>query len=549
MTRANNAEQTIKKKLNFTASTRLHDKILPDVLAAQRESEISKSAIAEPNIGRTIMKSRITKLAAATVIVGAGILSIHLWDRSTPSAYAFVQTVEAMQGKRSFHIQTYFQQRRKDEFWAEFDEEGRLIRYRQREGQGPDGSLLTLWEAGVQSQYFPPPWGVRLIKRVDNADGGLEGLEEFDPETIVQEIHALVADGRAVMEVEKPAPYARLKTLRVTRTDGKPLRQVVVVDPATKLVVRVDNYWGSEPEQVFHKGTEVLEYNESMDPGLFEPNFPEDTMVIDQVTQEVGMAEGKMTDQEAVVETLRQTLDALARQDYAKASKLCGGAPRRLIDKFFRQWRPVSTISIGSPEYVQNVLPVYRVKCTYDIERDGRVETVSPTFTVRAVSGQSGRWYVTWWIMHTDAEVDAQDSIVKGSIIPGVRVGDYTLDMSKDDVLKSLGQPKMIFYGDEKYTLNNLPRRYYMVFSDISFSIVDGSVNGIGVHGPSYKFTNGLGVGDSEQDIIQAFGDEFRFKESEWKDFLTYEDKGIQFEIHKKDRTVMELSVFCTDND
>jgi len=116
--------------------------------------------------------------------------------------------------------------------------------------------------------------------------------------------------------------------------------------------------------------------------------------------------------------------------------------------------------------------------------------------------------------------------------------------MSKDDVLKSLGKPNHIFYRDEKYTLNDLPRRYYMIFGDLSFLIVDDSVKEIGVHRPSYKFANGLGVGDSEQDIIQAFGDDFRLKESEWKDFLTYEDKGIQFEIHKENRTVIELSVF-----
>jgi hypothetical protein len=146
-------------------------------------------------------------------------------------------------------------------------------------------------------------------------------------------------------------------------------------------------------------------------------------------------------------------------------------------------------------------------------------------------------------------EVDALDGIVKGTIVPGVGVGDYTLNMSKDDVLTSLGTPDHIFYGDEKYTLDNLPRRYYMIFGDISFGIVDGIVKGIGVHRPSYKFTNGLGVGDSEQDIIQAFGDDFRLKETEWKDFLTYENEGIQFEIHKTDRTVIELSVFCSEGD
>ena len=384
---------------------------LLDVAADEREKQPKPG----PNsplvfIGRTIMKSPIKKLAVAAVIMIAVMLSVHLWDKSAPSAYAFAQTVEAMQGKRSFHIQTYFQQRRKDEFWAEFDEEGKLLRYRQKEGKGPDGSLLTLWENGVQSQYFPPPWGVHLMKRVDNTDGGLEGLEEFDPETTVQEIHALVADGDAIMEVQKPAPYARLKTLRVTRIDGKPLRQVLVVDPATKLVVRVDNYWGEQAERVLHKGTEVLEYNESIDPGLFEPNFPEDTIVIDQVTQEVGMAQGEMTDKQVAVATLREALDALAKEDYTKAGKLCGGAPRRLLDKFFAQWRPVSTVSIGSPEYVQNVLPVYRVKCTYEVDRDGQVETVSPTFIVRAVSGQPGRWYVAWYVFTEDEPTSSNDN-------------------------------------------------------------------------------------------------------------------------------------------
>ena len=41
---------------------------------------------------------------------------------------------------------------------------------------------------------------------------------------------------------------------------------------------------------------------------------------------------------------------------------------------------------------------------------------------------------------------------------------------------------------------------------------------------------------------------------AEGKDFLTYEDKGLHFEIHKKNRTVMEITVNQTtgnhaDND
>ncbi|MFH1883099.1 MAG: hypothetical protein ABIL62_10360, partial [Planctomycetota bacterium] len=132
---------------------------------------------------------------------------------------------------------------------------------------------------------------------------------------------------------------------------------------------------------------------------------------------------------------------------------------------------------------------------------------------------------------------------IGGIIVPGVRVGDYTFGMSEDDVLKSLGKPKAIFYGEERYTLGNLPRKYYMHFGDVSFLIVDDSVKEITAISPYYKFDNGLGVGDSEQKIKQAFGNDFHLKETKWKDFLSYEDKGLVFEINKQDRTVMEIGV------
>jgi beta-lactamase regulating signal transducer with metallopeptidase domain len=128
-------------------------------------------------------------------------------------------------------------------------------------------------------------------------------------------------------------------------------------------------------------------------------------------------------------------------------------------------------------------------------------------------------------------------------IIPGMRVGDYTFNMSKDDLLKSLGEPKAIFLGDKKYTLDNLPSKYFMHFGDISFLIVDDAIKGITAVSPYYKFPNGLGVGDSEQKIEQAFGSDFTIEKNEQKDFLSYKDEGLMFEINKQDRTVMEINV------
>ncbi len=82
-----------------------------------------------------------------------------------------------------------------------------------------------------------------------------------------------------------------------------------------------------------------------------------------------------------------------------------------------------------------------------------------------------------------------------------------------------------------------------MHYGDVSFGMTGDSVTGITALSPSYKLPNGLGVGDSEQKIKNAFGDDFKIEESKWKDFLSYKDEGLMFEIHKQDRTVMEINV------
>lgn len=56
-------------------------------------------------IGGDTMKVKITKLAAAAaVITVAAVLARSLWDKSTPTAYAIEQTIEAMRKITTIHI-------------------------------------------------------------------------------------------------------------------------------------------------------------------------------------------------------------------------------------------------------------------------------------------------------------------------------------------------------------------------------------------------------------------------------------------------------------
>jgi hypothetical protein len=386
-------EETIRNKFRAAAGLALHDRVLAHIRQADAQSKESPPARNGPSIRRTIMKSPSMKwavAAAAVVAVGTGLIGI--WHNGGPAAYAFVQTVEAMQGKRSFHIQTYFQQRRHDEFWAEFDKQGNLLRFRQEEDGGPKGPMITIWENGILNRYYPAPRNLRLYARQPNTEHGLEGLEEIDPETIVQEIDALVKAGQAVLETDPLARYAKLMTLRVTHKQ-KDLEQVLVVNPVTKFVVRVDDYGGRRKGEVTHHGMEVLEYNETMDPRLFVPDFPKDAILMDQVTQEVGMAQGDKTGKEVAVEVVRQALEAWAQGDYARAGKLFGGVPPQWFAKS-GDLRPVRIISVGEAQENREWAP-YWVACQYEVERDGRRSTITGDLAIRSVAGQPGRWYVS----------------------------------------------------------------------------------------------------------------------------------------------------------
>jgi len=133
-----NVEQAIKKKLSFTAGTELHDRILNDVLNAQEKSKKTKSAATEPRIGRIIMKSSITKLAAAALIIIAIVLATNFMNESIPTVSAqevLAQATKAVANLRSVYIKAQIRTIPHDNFelirldydfvpnemWKEFD--------------------------------------------------------------------------------------------------------------------------------------------------------------------------------------------------------------------------------------------------------------------------------------------------------------------------------------------------------------------------------------------------------------------------------------------
>jgi tetratricopeptide (TPR) repeat protein len=128
----NNIEKIIRKKLNFAASAEMRERILTDVINAQEDSKKNKSASIGPNIRNIIMRSPITKLTAAAMIVIAVVLLVTISEKTITPTYAIEKTINALKNVRFLHLIRRNQSGEIfDERWIELDSDGRQVRYRQ----------------------------------------------------------------------------------------------------------------------------------------------------------------------------------------------------------------------------------------------------------------------------------------------------------------------------------------------------------------------------------------------------------------------------------
>jgi hypothetical protein len=95
------------QEMNFRAGDGLHKKILDDALKAQQQSKQINSVTTGPNIGRIIMKSPITKLAAAAVIFAVVAITFIALNFSAKPAWAIEQTIEALKHIKAAYISGY----------------------------------------------------------------------------------------------------------------------------------------------------------------------------------------------------------------------------------------------------------------------------------------------------------------------------------------------------------------------------------------------------------------------------------------------------------
>ncbi len=402
---ADNIEKLVKK-LRYKASAETHNRVFDNVLEALDKFEKQQSGATAPNIRRIIMKSPLIKIAAAAVVIAGIALFISFVGTSIPIAYGLDQTITANHTVRYLHIKDFSSEHQDEpkEFWVECDEHGQITNARMNMPQWAspdDGAKAIVWNQNKVQIYFKKKNILFIAADKTVADRMLQLVKSCDPRQAVERLYEQETAGKVKIEIDQPSDKA--KPIVVTATylpeSSSPHRRLVLlVDQATKLVIATESYRLKDGEYQYTGVQEYYDYNQTIDAKMFTLNdeVPADVMRIDQTIQEVGLAQGNLSDEEVAVEVARQFFEALIARDYAKASKLLEGMPADKIQQGFGDRKFLRILSIGPAGPHPN--PATRglvVPCTVEIEKDGQIsEWKLERLGVRQVFNQPGRWTI-----------------------------------------------------------------------------------------------------------------------------------------------------------
>jgi len=408
MNAAEKIEKLIKKfymakKSYVTTSREMDKRVLDNAWSAYEKSKKTKSAQAQPIVWRAIMKKPITKFAAAAVIMLVVVLSITFLDNAVTPAYAIEQTIQASHSVRYLHIRnSVVSQDEPMEFWVEFDASGQLknMRFNKPAWMDPgDGTTVLVWKNNKAQLWIEKKNFLVTLKDTQIADNAIQAVEQMDPKLAVERLKREQEEGGIELTIEEPANKVEPIVVTATSTkedDNSPFqRMVLFVDQATRLVNSAELYKLEAGEYQKVITVEYFDYNQPIASEMFTlDNIPSDAMRMDQTTQEVGLAQGDLTDEEMGVELIRQFLQALIERDYAEAGKLWGGVPAERMEKAYGQIRFIRIISIGEP-VPHSVTGGLYVPCTVEIEENGKISQWQPEHSyVRQVHGQPERWEI-----------------------------------------------------------------------------------------------------------------------------------------------------------
>jgi len=262
---ADNISELIKK-LQLKASADLDKRVHDDISAALAKSQKTESARTEPNIWRTIMKSRITKLAAAAVIIIAILIGVHYLGGSIDGAsVAWAEVVEQISNHTKYKCRQ------------------RVVRE-----QGPEYPTMDVYHLNLQQKRQVHEDGTITIYDMRAEDVITLTLDPVQKKATVTKFIGWGPNSDPdLIDMVKRIEQEPTERLGTKKKDGKVLhgfrhlpneRDVftVWVDADTKLPVEIELKRVNREQAIFMDEFDFeLELELELDPSAFSTNVPD----------------------------------------------------------------------------------------------------------------------------------------------------------------------------------------------------------------------------------------------------------------------------------
>ena len=365
----NNVEEVIKKKLNFTAGAGLHDRILDDVLKAQEKSQKTISAATKPRTRRIIMKSSITKLAAAAVIIIAIGFAVHFMNKSMPTASAeevLAMATKAVSNLRSVYIKAEIRTIPNDNFelirlnydfvtnemWKQFDgtPQGKWRIEKPGRVVVMDGtsSLLLIRpnhaaKGGINTGFVG--WLKPLLDVDKVLDSEIKLAQKQGSELVLTHQKGLDGRDKLLVSVEASAQgdftNDWLKNKSISASDNL---RIYTFDAETKLLETLEVYVHTAGEDVLVLQITDIEYNLDIDPALFSLELPVDVIWYGQPKE---LADNEKYEQMGPKEAAQAFFEACADENWDEVLKFW---PASAVDQKLKDYLGgIEIVSIGEP--------------------------------------------------------------------------------------------------------------------------------------------------------------------------------------------------------
>lgn len=359
-----------------------------------------------------IMKSKLTKLAAAAVIIAA-VIFVYTTNFMTPAAYALQDTIDAYNTISSLHIKTsrmVGQETRTTDTWLELDMHGNInkARFNTPNCGEPVGPLTIVGGVGY-GQAWLARHNLHIVGYGNPSCVLGFDVSQVEPKGLVERLSQQEMLGEIILDINEPAQKDKPILVTVTYPQGnlsENWKKVLYIDQATSLVKKIEKFEFIEGQFQLKKTTEFFDYNQQFDPVMFilDGEIPTDATVFDVTDVEAGLLQGDMTDQEAATEIVRQFFEAAIAKDFARAGQLYLAAPDFLVEQAFMGANLLEIISVGPAEPVTDPdSQAFLCSCKMFVEFQGQYYEISALMKTEQVGTEPEPrcWLMTGFLSMT----------------------------------------------------------------------------------------------------------------------------------------------------